>query len=85
VNASRYPSAVAIAPAPTRPPLEVARFRPLGPAGLEALEAELAAVLAEHRALARELHAEIVAHCRQLREVREEREALLVDLILGLR
>jgi hypothetical protein len=41
--------------------------------------------LAEHRAVARELRAEIIAHVRQLREMREEREALFVDVILGLR
>jgi hypothetical protein len=78
-------SAVAIADAPTRQPLDVTRYLPLPTPALEALAAELEAELAEHRAVARELHAEIVAHVQRARALREELEAAFVDEVLGLR
>jgi hypothetical protein len=63
----------------------VTRFLPVPTPALGALTAELEAELAEHRAVARELHAEIVAHCRRLWMLGEEREALAVDHVLGLK
>jgi hypothetical protein len=46
-------SAVAIADAPTRQPLDVTPYLPLSTPALEALEAELLAGLTEHQAVAR--------------------------------